>query len=481
MRIYRLLLVFLSVLFIGFSTIKAQTLRDADYSFKNCQYEKALDGYKKGIKKISKNQIEVRRVTFQIAECYRIMGDLKKAEQQYIRLEKKNYQKDNPMILFHLGSIYNLRGEYDMALKYYNNYKKRAPEDSRVDIRIEGCQKAKMWQENPTRIEVENFKKFNTKQDEWAPRWGNPEKLNQLIFTSNREGSIGKGTDQWTGVAFSDLYRSDKPKSKNTEWPGEWSPILPLDESEILNSSVNEGEATANKKGSALYITKCPQDKKKVQGCYIYVTSKKGKSWGEPELVELGPDSFNYVHPYIMEDELTIYFASNIPGGYGGYDIYKATRAKKSAKFSNITNLGPNVNTPGQEVFPSMRDDSLLYFSSDGHVGMGGLDIFVSALKNNQFQQAENMMVPINSCWDEIGMIYDETPSLDPKSKSPYLAKGFFSSNRPGGRGGDDIYYFVLRPLVYSIAGFVKDAATLQYIDGAEVEILVLTEAHTRL
>lgn len=472
MRIYRLLLVFLSVLFIGFSTIKAQPLRDADYSFKNCQYEKALDGYKNGIKKISKNQIEVRRVTFQIAECYRIMGDLKKAEQQYIRLEKKNYQKDNPMILFHLGSIYNLRGEYDMALKYYNNYKKRAPEDSRVDIRIEGCQKAKMWQENPTRIEVENFKKFNTKQDEWAPRWGNPEKLNQLIFTSNREGSIGKGTDQWTGVAFSDLYKSDKPKSKNTEWPGEWSPILPLDESEILNSSVNEGEATANKKGSALYITKCPQDKKKVQGCYIFATSKKGKSWGEPELVELGPDSFNYVHPFIMEDELTIYFASNIPGGYGGYDIYKATRAKKSAKFSNITNLGPNVNTPGQEVFPAMRDDSLLYFSSDGHVGMGGLDIFVSALKNNQFQLAENMMVPINSCWDEIGMIYDETPSLDPKSKSPYLAKGFFSSNRPGGRGGDDIYYFVLRPLVYSIAGFVKDAATLQYIDGAEVEII---------
>ena len=472
MRIYRLFLIFLCTLFIGSSVIKAQTIRDADYSFKNCQYEKALDGYKKGIKKISKNQIEVRRVTFQIAECYRIMGDLKKAEQQYIRLEKKNYQKDNPIILFHLGSIYNLRGEYDMALKYYNNYKKRAPEDSRVDIRIEGCQKAKMWQENPTRIEVENFKKFNTKQDEWAPRWGNPEKLNQLIFTSNREGSIGKGTDQWTGVAFSDIYKSDKPKSKNTEWPGEWSPILPLDESEILNSPVNEGEATANKKGSAIYLTKCPQDKKKVQGCYIYVSTKKGKSWGEPEIVELGPDSFNYVHPFIMEDELTIYFASNIPGGYGGYDIYKATRAKKSAKFSNITNLGPNVNTAGQEVFPTMRDDSLLYFSSDGHVGMGGLDIFVSALRNNQFQQAENMMVPINSCWDEIGMIFDETPALDPKSKSPYLEKGFFSSNRPGGRGGDDIYYFILRPLVYSLAGFVKDAATLQYIDGAEVEII---------
>lgn len=473
MKLYKSFLILLAAVMLALPSINAQSpIRDADYSFKHCKYEKALEDYKKGIKKISKNRVEVQRVTFQIAECYRIMGDLKKAEQQYLRLEKKNYQKDNPMILFHLGSIYNLRGEYDMALKYYNNYKKRVPEDTRVDMRIEGCQKSKIWTENPTRYEVENFKKFNSKQDEWAVRWGNPDKQNQLIFTSNREGSVGKGTDQWTGIAFSDLYKSDKPKSKNTAWPGEWSPITPLDESEVLNSGVNEGEASANKKGSSIYLTKCPQDKKVVYGCYIYQSQKKGKSWGEPTLVELGPDSFNYVHPFIMPDELTIYFASNRPGGYGGYDIYKATRTKKSAKFGNITNLGSNINTPGQEVFPSMRGDNELYFSSDGHPGMGGLDIFVSELKDGQFQPAENMMVPINSCWDEIGMIFDETESLDPKSKSPYLAKGYFSSNRPGGRGGDDIYYFLLRPLVYTLAGFVKDAVTLQYIDGAEVEII---------
>lgn len=473
MKLYKSFVVLLAALFLTVGGLKAQSpVRDADYSFKHCKYEKALEDYKKGIKKISKNRVEVQRVTFQIAECYRIMGDLKKAEQQYLRLEKKNYQKDNPMILFHLGSIYNLRGEYDLALKYYNSYKKRAPEDARVDERIAGCTKSKIWSENPTRYEVENLKKFNTKQDEWAVRWGNPEKQNQLIFTSNREGSTGKGTDQWTGVSFSDIYKSDKPKSKNTSWPGEWSPVTPLDESESLNSGVNEGEASANKKGSAIYLTKCPQDKKVVYGCYIYSSQKKGKSFAEPVKVELGPDSFNYVHPFIMPDELTIYFASNRPGGYGGYDLYKATRSKKTAKFTNITNLGPNVNTPGQEVFPTMRGDNELYFSSDGHPGMGGLDIFVSELKDGQFQPAENMMVPINSCWDEIGMIFDETESLDPKSKSPYLAKGYFSSNRPGGRGGDDIYYFLLRPLVYSLAGYVKDAVTLQYIDGAQVEII---------
>lgn len=473
MKLYKLSLFLLSILITVTCTVSAQgpVLRDADNLFRDCQYEKSLEQYKKGIKKLQGNRVEIQRATFQIAECYRIMGDLKKAEQQYLRLEKKNYQKDNPIILFHLGSIYNLRGEYDQALKYYNSFKKRAPEDSRADARIEGCNNAKMWTENPTRYEVENLKKFNTREDEWAPRWGNDEKRNSIIFTSNREGSKGKGTDQWTGVNFSDIYVTNKPKSKNTDWPGEWSPVTTLDEGETLNTGVNEGEASSNRKGTVYYFTKCPQDKKKVQGCYIYKSMKKGKAWGEAELVYMGDSAYNYVHPFISGDELTIYFASNRPGGHGGYDIWMATRTKKSAKFSNITNLGPNVNTAGQEVFPSLRNDQELYFSSDGWPGMGGLDLFVSHNKGGAWQKAENLMVPINSCGDDLGIIFDENEAIDPKSKSPYLAKGYFSSNRTGGRGGDDIYYFLLRPLVYTISGYVRDKNNGQYMDGVEVEI----------
>ena len=471
MKLYKFILLFASILLTGIYSTNAQVLREADNLFRDCQYENALEQYKKGIKKLQSNRVEIQRATFQIAECYRIMGDLKKAEQQYIRLEKKNYQKDNPMILFHLGSIYNTRGDYDLALKYYNNYKKRAPEDSRVEERIQGCQNAKMWVENPTRYEVENLKKFNTREDEWAPRWGNDEKRNCIIFSSNREGSVGKGTDQWTGISFSDIYISNKPKSKNTDWPGEWSPVTTVDEGGTLNTGVNEGEACSNRKGTVYYFTKCPQDKKKVQGCYIYKSMKKGKAWGEAEIVELGDSAYNYVHPFISGDELTIYFASNKPGGYGGYDIYKATRAKKSAKFTDITNLGPNINTAGQEVFPCLRNDDEFYFSSDGWPGMGGLDIFVSYIKGGEFQKAENMMSPINSNGDDIGIIFDENEAIDPQSKSPYLAKGYFSSNRDGGRGGDDIYYFLLRPLVYTLSGYIRDKNNGQYMDGVEVEI----------
>jgi peptidoglycan-associated lipoprotein len=476
MNKYRLFFTLVFSIILNITFLQAQIIRDADNDFQNCRYQNALDSYQKGMRKISKNPVEVRRVTYQIAECYRIMGNLKKAEQTYLRLEKKNYQKDNPMLFFQLGSIYQLRGEYDQALKYYEAYKKRVPDDPRILVRIDGCQKAKYWNENPTRYEVENLKKLNTKQDEWAPRWGNPEKETMLTFSSNREGSAGKGGDEWTGGSYSDIYFTEKPKSKNTEWPpAEWSPTKPIDEDQAINSDVNEGELTSNRKNSQVYFTRCPQDKKQVKYCNIYTAAKKGNGFAVAEMIELGPDSFNYVHPFISLDELTLYFASNKPGGKGGYDIYKATRTKKTGKFNNIVNLGDNINTEGQEVFPALRGDSTLYFSSDGHPGLGGLDIFFSNYKNNEWSKPENMGVPINSSFDEIGMIFDDQEVLDPKSKVPYLAKGFFSSNRPTGKNddhGDDIYYFLLRPIVYTIAGYIRDEATLQYLDGVTVEII---------
>ena len=472
MNVKKVFIFLLTSLFLINYSLKAQVTKDADNAFRTCKYEKALAEYKKVTGKIKKNKVESRRVAYQIGECYRIMGDVKHAKKQYESLYKKNYQKDNPLILYHLGNILINEGDYDGALKYYQEFKKRAPEDKRADVMIASCSKAKSWKETPTRYEVFPLKKVNSRFDEWAPRWGNPDRKTQMIFTSNRDGSNGKGTDQWTGQAFSDIYMSELPKSRNTEWPGEWSPVASYDDNEVINTGVNEGEASPNHKATALYYTFCPQDKKEVKGCYIYVTTKKGKEWTQPELVNLGPDTFNYVHPFISGDELTLFFASNKPGGYGGYDLYKATRSKKSKPFDKIENLGSNVNTAGNEVFPALRGDSLLYFSSDGHFGFGGLDIYYTEFVNGKYQTPENLLSPINSEADEIGIMFDDSPALDPKSKSPYIEKGYFSSNRAGGKGGDDIYYFLLRPLVYTIAGFVKDAANLQPIDGAEVEIV---------
>jgi len=458
---------------ITISAIGQKKIVAGDNAFAGKQFDKAITAYKKGMKKLSNSPVEAKRVTYQIAECYRIMGDLKKSENQYLRLEKKNYQKDEPLLYFNLASIYHLKGEYEKALEYYLKYQEREPEDVRIAARIEGVSKSKGWMNNPTNYEVENFKKINTKQDEWAPRWSNLEKQNQMIFTSNREGSTGKGTDQWTGQAFSDIYKIDRPKGKTNEWLGEWTNAALLDDEAILNSEVNEGEATGNRKGSEIFLTKCPIDKKALKACYIYVSEKKGQSFSEPELVELCADSsVNCVHPSLSFDEQTLYFASDMIGGYGGFDLYKATRASKGGKFGNVENLGPLVNTPGNEVFPAIRGDSVLYFSSDGLPGMGGLDIFYAILKDGEFQEPQNMMYPVNSCWDEIGIIFYDEEIIDPKSNAPYLEMGFFSSNRAGGKGGDDIYSFQLRPTVFTLSGTVRDEATRQLISDAEIEVI---------
>jgi len=463
----------LLIICISFNALGQKKIAAGDNAFAGKQFDKALVAYKKGVKKLSKNPVESKRVKYQIAECYRIMGDLKKAEAQYTGLERKNYQKDEPILYFHLGSINHLKGEYDKALDYYLKYQEREPKDVRIAARIEGVRKAKGWIGNPTNYEVENFKKINTKQDEWAPRWSNLEKQNQMIFTSNREGSTGKGTDQWTGQSFTDIYKIDRPKGKTNEWIGEWSSPALFDEEGILNSIVNEGEATGSRKGSEIFFTKCPVDKKALKACYIYVTERKGQAFSEPEQIELCADStVNCVHPSLSFDELTLYFASDMKGGYGGFDLYKATRPSKGGKFGNVENLGELVNSPGNEVFPAMRGDSLLYFSSDGHPGMGGLDIFYATLRNGVFQEPQNMMHPINSCWDEIGMIFYEEEIIDSKSNAPYLEMGFFSSNRPGGKGGDDIYYFQLRPTVFTLSGTVRDEANRQLLDGVEIEIV---------
>ncbi len=445
---------------------------EADKAFSTFQYQVAADLYKKAYSKVKKNPVEKRRIMFRMAESYSMMGDLKKAEQQYLRLEKVNYQKDNPLILLRLGDIYRIKKDYPTALKYYEKYKNARPEDPRVDSRIESCKLAPQWINNPTRHEVENMKKFNTPQSDWSPSWGVPSKENEIVFSSSREGSTGKEEDVWSGQSFSDLYVSTKPKSKLVDFPGEWTTPVLLDKDGIVNTDANEGESSLNPKGTTLYFTRCPNEKKIVSYCKIYQVTKKGKSWGTPEEIIIGPDTFDYVHPTISSDELTLYFASDMPGTNGGYDIWSISRDKKSKPFSNPVNLGLNVNSNDHEMFPSLEDDSTLYFASKGHVGLGGYDIFKSKYVDGKWTPAENLKYPINSEADDYGILFDHTPVIDPISGFPFIEKGYFTSNRVGGRGMDDIWTFKLRPLMFTLSGFVRDSVTRQFIDGATVTLI---------
>ena len=444
----------------------------ADKAFDAYEYTVAAEKYKKAFKKIKNNPVEKRRVSFRIAECYWMSGELKKAEQQFLRLEKQNYQKDNALILLRLGDIYRLRKDFPKALQYYERYKELRAKDPRTEDRIESCKLAPQWINNPTRHEVENMKKFNSPQSDWSPAWGNS-KETEIIFTSSREGGTGKNTDAWSGQMFSDFYISTKPKSKTVEFPGEWTPPANFDKSGQVNTDANEGEASFNEKGTTVYFSRCPNEKNVRSNCKIYQVTRKGKDWDVPEEIKLGQDSFDYVHPAISKDELTLYFVSNMTGTMGGYDIWYAKRTKKGKPFDAPVNLGSNVNSHDHEMFPSLDGDSVLYFASKGRVGLGGYDIFKSTMENGKWAVAENMKYPINSEADDYGIIIDHSDAIDPASGFPYIEKGYFSSNRAGGRGMDDIWSFKLRPIVFTLSGFVKNSANMQYIDGATVTVSV--------
>ena len=446
--------------------------QEADAAFDKFQYNVAADLYKKAYSKVKKNRVERNRIAFRIAESYRLSGNTNLAMRQYQRLEKINYQKDSPIVLMHLGDLHRMNKDYSEALKYYNLYKQLEPRDSSVNMKIKSCELSSQWVNNPTRHEIENFRKFNSKENDWSPAWGNPSKKNVLYITSTREGSTGKGTDAWTGQAFSDIWEFEKPRSRSNEWPGEWVGPKRIDETGIVLTAGNEGEAVANNKGTTIYYTFCPNEKKTVSNCKIYQAQKRGKNWRDPEPLVLGPDSFDYVHPAISDDEMTMYFSSNRPGGQGGFDLWVAKRSRKNRPFDEITNLGPVINTSSHEMFPTLRDEKTLYFSSKGHPGLGGFDIFVSIMdENGVFSEPANLQSPMNSEGDDMGIIFDDTPLLDPISNAPYMEKGFFASNRKGGRGGDDIYFFKLRPLIFTLSGIVRDSVTMQVIPDAEVAV----------
>ncbi|HRS53479.1 MAG TPA: tetratricopeptide repeat protein, partial [Bacteroidales bacterium] len=423
----------------------------ADEAYKLKQYAVAIDLYKKAYSKVKKNKTEKNRLLFMIAECYRMKGDTKNAETSYRRVVKANYP--DPIAILYYADALKANGNYPDAIIQYNAYKEKVPSDPRGSKGAESCMLAQKWIDNPTRYEISNEKKFNTREGDFAPAWAD-KKYKAIMFTSNREGSIGNRSDDWTGDKFTDIWITTQSKG------GVWSTPTLLDEDNI-NTPANEGTAILNSSGNIIYFTRCPMEKKKQLGCQIFEAKKKGKGWGIPELIDIASDSFTVGHPSLSANELELYFSSNMPGGYGGKDIWVIKRSTKSKPWGKPENLGPSINTEGDEMYPFIREDGVLYFSSNGHIGMGGLDIFKVEKVGDTWGTPENMKYPINSEADDFGIIFLGTKE-----------EGYFSSNRKGGRGNDDIYYFIKPPLIFTLKGKVTDEATGKIIHGAIISCI---------
>ena len=425
----------------------------ADQAFNSYQYNLAASRYKKAYSK-TRNRADKDRISFKLGESYRMMNNTRRAEMAYRRIAKSAFARNNPIVYLHFANMLRANEKYKDAAEYYALYAENVPDDPLGRNGVESIELIEEWVKNPTKYEVTNVKKINSKSDDFAPTYSD-KFYNALIFTSTREGSTGKGLDDWTGQNYSDLFQSRQDRK------GDWSEPVLADTEGKLNTTANEGAPAFNDNFTNLYYTRCGNAEDTSANCQIMSIKRSGRGWGELKLVKLGNDStVTNGHPAISKDELTLIFSSDRKNGQGGKDLWIATRASTADEFKKPLNLGLVVNTPGDEQFPFLRNDTTLYFASNGHPGMGGLDIFKTTLRDKVWTKPVNLEVPVNSSGDDFAMVFQ--PGTD---------EGFFTSNRRGGRGGDDIYHFINPPLIFTLQGTIKDDRTLQFVPLATVRL----------
>ncbi|MGE5423930.1 MAG: OmpA family protein, partial [Syntrophothermus sp.] len=437
---------------------QSKVSKAADDAFLDQQYLTALTRYQKAYSKVKKNKAERERISFRIAECYRMMNNIKKAEIAYKRLATTKYADKEPIVILYYANALKTNGNYEEAINQYKRFQDKVPNDPRARVGIETSKQSMEWMKNPSKYEITLLKKVNSKDDDYAPAYFD-KTLENIIFTSDRDASDGKAIDAWTGLEFSDLFIAKKDRK------GEWNTPLPADKAELLNTKMNDGVGKMNSKFTTFYFTRCFNTPQKKNGCSIFRISRMGTmSWGEPEMINIVDDSTAVLgHPTVSDDESTIYFSAELPGGKGGKDIWMISRKGKtrSSGYSKPENLGAIINTPGDELFPFIRHDSILYFASNGQPGMGGLDIFRSVKHGDKWSDPENLKYPMNTSSDDFGIVFNpEAPE-----------EGYLSSNRPGGKGRDDIYSFVVPPLLFTLEGTITDDRTLQPVQGARVQL----------
>jgi peptidoglycan-associated lipoprotein len=458
----RYILIIMSALFIFMSSdIYAQRrnpAKNADLAFGRKQYTEAADRYKKAYRKVRRNKDERNRISFQMGECYRLIGLTKRAEPYYKRLLKTEYPNTHPELYLYMAETYKMNEKFKDAIEMYEAYSQRVPGDPRGPLGVETTQQIQEWMENPSKYQLTMLKKINsTKDSDFSATWLN-NNYNEIIFTSTRDAATGKEKDGITGQEFADFFTSKQDRK------GDWSTPVLADEAENINTQASEGTPFMNSKYTKLYFTRCQNGAHRKNGCQIMVAGKSGGSFSEARPVEIaGVDTLDIVgHPTLSSDELIIYFAAERKGGFGGNDIWVAMRDNTTEPFKHPFNLGERINTPGNEVFPFLRYDTTLYFASDGHGGMGGLDIFVSSMDTSgQWGEPRNLKYPINSIGDDFAIVFHPTDE-----------RGFISSNRGNSRGLDNIYYFEEPPVLFTFSGTVKDAKTKQYASNAAVRLI---------
>ena len=432
------ILLFLTALLLF--SCKSAKLSDAEEKQRIGEYFEAAAIYRKVYTKTSPQKRDLRGyIAYRMAECNRLINNTPRATSAYMNALR--YEYPDSIVSLRLGQMYQKTGRYTEAIHYYNDFLQRNPESELALNGIKGSELAPQWKQNPSRYIVKRMEKFNSRRGDFSPMlYG--DKYDQLYFTSSRTPKGANKDKDETVSAITGIRNNDFFLVKQDE-QGNW--LAPVELEDEVNTEFDEGTPSFSKDGNTMYYTYCAQDPEGPRTSEIYVSTRSSAKWGKGTRASIVKDSVTALgHPAISPDGKYLYYVSDAVGGFGGKDIFRSRLVGND--FGPMENLGPEINTPGDEMFPYVRDSVTLYFASNGHPGMGGLDLFKATQDSTGKWHVENLKAPINSMGDDFGITFEGNKE-----------KGFFSSNRNDARGYDHLYSFELPIITIFIEGIVFD------------------------
>ena len=372
--------------------------------------------------------------------CYERINSTQKAIAAYRNVIR--YKQDDAETHLSLARQLLKNGSYKEAAQEFRQVLDSMPDNRLARDGLTAALQAPDWKKEGSRYTVKKMDVFNSRRAEYSPMLFG-DQYEQLYFTSTRNEAQGDELSGITGPKPADIFMSQKDDK------GKWS--RPEAVSSGLNSDFDEGACCFSVDGREMYLTQCATDAAYPRYAKIVVSSRSDAAWGKPKDLELTKDTLSsFAHPAISPDGRWLYFVSDMPGGQGGLDIWRVRIT--AAGLGGVENVGAPINTPGDEMFPTFRPNGDLYFSSNGHPGLGGLDIFIAKVGNDRRWHIEHPGYPLNSAGDDFGMTFE----------GPHN-RGFFCSNRGDGRGWDHIYSFEKPEIIQTVKGWVYE------LDGYEL------------
>ena len=462
--IYILFLLIVSSLY----SCKSAKLSDAEEKQRIGEYYEAAAIYRKVYTKTSPKKRDLRGyIAYHMAECNRLINNTAKATSAYMNAIRYDYPDST--VYLRMGQMLQKTGRYPEAIKNYDIYMENDPSNLLAINGIQGCELAPGWKKNPTRYEVRRMDKFNSRRGEFSPMLAG-DKYDQLYFASSRSKDKDAKVSAITGQNNNNLFLVKQDEK------GAW--LAPVELEDEVNTEYDEGTPSFSPDGNTMYYTYCAQDPEGPRTAEIYISTRSSAKWGKGTRATIVKDSVTALgHPSISPDGKYLYFVSDAVGGFGGKDIFRARVAGND--FGPMENLGEEINTPGDEMFPYVRDSVTLYFASNGHPGMGGLDLFKATQDSTGKWKVENLGAPINSMADDFGITFAGKEE-----------RGFFCSNRNDARGYDHIYSFERPTITIFIEGIVNDVdeypiedATVRIVgkDGLNVKVPVKKDGTYRV